>query len=385
MIKIEHPNLDKIASEYHNEIKVDIKKRCDYFLKVFDVLFNGSPVSEISDYKLNGTTRKSLTNQFLRINKLKNQKQYINVLRANCYPWVLPNHNLMRAIATYLKDENNLKGLLLCTPDDTLILENSIKINVGITPANFTEEIIKFVKSILDYSLFDKYAYKIANQLNVNTCPYCNRNYINTVIDKRGNNIIRPTFDHFFPQKHNPLLSLSFFNLIPSCYYCNSILKNATKMDISTHIHPYKEGFGSDATFGVSIRNLKPKKSDPENYTIVFNDNMVEGSSHDRFRKIFGGTRRITNTEEGNIHLFKLDDIYQSHLDIVGELVVKCDRLSLGYSSSLLNFFGLLETNKTEFYQYYFSNYFNEMDFNRRPMAKLTKEVVAQEFPQFFR
>ena len=100
---------------------------------------------------------------------------------------------------------------------------------------------------------------------------------------------------------------------------------------------------------------------------------------------MFGGTRAVPDANEGNINLFKLTEIYQSHLDIVGELVVKCDVLSAGYSDSLHKMFGLLHTNKSEFYQYYFGNYFSKNDFHRRPMAKLSKDVVSQILPTFLK
>jgi hypothetical protein len=95
-------------------------------------------------------------------------------------------------------------------------------------------------------------------------------------------------------------------------------------------------------------------------------------------RKIFGD-----NLEEGNVNLFKLNDIYMSHRDVVGELIVKCDKYSGAYTDSLYNFFGLLKTNKAEFYLYYFGNYLNEKDFNRRPLAKMTKDIVSKELPLF--
>lgn len=385
MIKIENPNIDKIASNYYDEIKDIIQDRCHYLLEVFEVLFNHSPNINLKNHYLHGTTKKSLTNQFLFQNNLKNQNQYNNVTQLNCHPWVLANQNILVDITKYLFDDKHLRELILVSPDDAGILENNIKATIGLTPVTLTSNIKEFINSIIDYSFFENHAYSIALKLNINTCPYCNRNYINTVIDKKGKKIIRPTFDHFFPQKAHPFLALSFYNLIPSCYFCNSSIKGAANINILTHINPYKEGFDKDATFHVMIKNCKPKKSDPENYTLIFMDNinpLVLGS-HSRYKKIFGGSKMIPNKDEGNINLFKLEDIYQSHLDIVGELVVKCDRLSLGYSDSLHGLFGLLKTNKIEFYQYYFGNYFNEKDFHRRPMAKMSKDVVSQLIPWF--
>lgn len=383
MIKIEHPDLDKIARAYFVDVKERIKERSDFLLQVLNVLFNAMPFNILEIHSLHGGTKKSLANQLLSAgNTLNDQTQYSRITAANLNPWVAGASGAFRNICTYLNDDIHLEELILCKPDTAISTENAFKVNIGL-PIVLNANVKNFVNSIINYSLFDNYAYDIAKSLNVNTCPYCNRNYINTVIDKKGEHIVRPTFDHFFPQKHHPFLALSFYNLIPSCYYCNSSLKSSATISIDTHIHPYKEGFENDATFHVLISNLKPNKSDPENYTLFFADNMNPLALNDRFRKIFGGVRGTENPDEGNINLFKLKDIYQSHLDIVGELVVKCDKLSSSYANSLQTLFLSLGSSREEFYQYYFGNYFNEKNFHRRPMAKLSKDVVSQIIPNF--
>ena len=383
MIKIEHPDLDKIAKAYFVVLKERIKERSDFLLQVLNVLYNGISYEILETHSLHGTKKKTLANQLLNAaNQLKDQTQYSIVKKKNLKPWVTSVSGALDDICTYLTDDIYLEELILCIPDTAIQTENAIKVKIKL-PAVLSENVKNFVNSIIDYSLFENYAYDIAKSLNVNTCPYCNRNYINTVIDKKGKQIIRPTFDHFFPQKLHPFLALSFYNLIPSCYFCNSSLKSSNPINIDTHIHPYKEGFDKDATFHILINNLNPKKSDPENYTLLFADNMNPLLPTDRYKKIFGGVRGTDAPEEGNINLFKLKDIYQSHLDIVGELVVKCDKLSSSYAKSLQPFFSSLGTSREEFYQYYFGNYFNEKDFHRRPMAKLTKEVVSQVLPNY--
>lgn len=381
MIKIENPEIGNIAQEYFEDVKEKIKERCSFIILILDVLYRGSNYDVLNNFRLiHGKTRIAIVNKFLRT-KLENQTHYSRVQRNNTFAWVFENVTAFQAIATYLNDDTVLNELILCSPENAIDTENSIKAIVS-TPV-LSNELKSFISMIIDYSLFDKYAYGIASKLNINTCPYCNRNYINTVIDKNKQGIIRPTFDHFFPQTHHPFLALSFYNLIPSCYYCNSSLKSATPTSIDTHIHPYYEGYDSDTTFNIVINRCKPAKSDPENYLLEFKDNTNPLSPNDRFRKIYGGSRTTSNVNEGNLNLFKLQDIYQSHLDIVGELIVKCDKLNSWYAGSLLSIFELLGTNKSEFYQYYFGNYINEKDFNRRPMAKLTKDVVSQRLPKF--
>lgn len=80
-----------------------------------------------------------------------------------------------------------------------------------------------------------------------NVCTYCNRQYTFTVIkglkkSERENDeyrIARPALDHWFPESLYPIMSLSFYNLIPSCTICNSSAKGDALFKIDTHIHPY--------------------------------------------------------------------------------------------------------------------------------------------------
>jgi hypothetical protein len=331
---------------------------------------------------LHWKTKIELVNFFIKKNKLKNENQYNNLTSKSTHNWLNVNLTSFKSILNHLNNDSNLENLILCRPENALQTEKNIINSLGLIDP-LSQEVKIFIKKIIDYSIFDKYAYQISSDLNVNTCPYCNRNYINTVIDKKGDQIIRPTFDHFLPKNLHPFLSLSFYNLIPSCYYCNSSVKGSDDVSIGTHIHPYKEGFDNEATFNVIIKNFKNDKSDPGNYKLIFSNNINPILSPQKYRKIFGGSPTSKNLKEGNINLFKLEEIYQSHLDIVSELVIKCDKLNSTYASSLQSLFSSLSTSKEEFYQFYFGNYFDEKNFNRRPMAKLSKDIVSQILPSF--
>jgi hypothetical protein len=86
-------------------------------------------------------------------------------------------------------------------------------------------------------------SYKISEIKAKNTCCYCNRQYTLHVVKNGGTNndnrITRPEFDHWFSKERYPLLSLSFFNLIPSCSICNSSVKGTANFTLDTHVHPY--------------------------------------------------------------------------------------------------------------------------------------------------
>lgn len=85
-------------------------------------------------------------------------------------------------------------------------------------------------------------SYKIARCIGTDTCVYCNRIYTYTIDDNIqdvNGRIVRPDFDHWLPKAENPLVSMSFFNLIPSCPICNRNIKLKKEFKFGTHVHPY--------------------------------------------------------------------------------------------------------------------------------------------------
>ena len=62
-------------------------------------------------------------------------------------------------------------------------------------------------------------------KLNIKSCPFCNNNYIYFYEEgaKKFNTLA--TLEHYYPKSKYPHLSLSFYNLIPSCNTCNSKFK----------------------------------------------------------------------------------------------------------------------------------------------------------------
>ncbi len=145
------------------------------------------------------------------------------------------------------KDTKRLKKLLISEPADLVTLENDINNEfAGLAeadkPSNSVLGTIMGYTTVYDSSSKSK-AFWLAKSVGKNTCVYCNRQYVFTV--ERGDGIVaeerivRPVFDHWFPKSTHPLLSLSLFNLIPSCHICNSSVKGSDEYTLATHIHPY--------------------------------------------------------------------------------------------------------------------------------------------------
>ena len=145
-------------------------------------------------------------------------------------------------------------------------------------------------------------AHKLAKYLDCNVCVYCGRIYTNTVI-KNGKCVIHPTFDHFFPKGKYPLLALSFFNLIPSCYNCNCTTKGQKPVNSNTtYLHPYINSADEiNSCFKFSYR-LKSSTNKNDQINIKIGGNRIDRT----------GTNVSTKVDNSTLD-FQIEDVYQVH------------------------------------------------------------------------
>ncbi|TWV11242.1 hypothetical protein FQ707_11180 [Bacteroidaceae bacterium HV4-6-C5C] len=206
-------------------------------------------------------------------------------------------------------------------------------------------------------------AFWLAKKIERKTCVYCNRQYIFTVEKGNGNNkqerIARPVFDHWFPKDKYPLLSISLFNLIPSCTICNSSVKGSVDLSFEDHLHPYvDEGRMLDFTFKASKTiDKKPK------WTVKIN-------------------RQKDSKEDKTIKAFRLDEIYAMHgeLEVLDIMYFK-ESYPDGYLSDLFD--NLLKdcTRKMTKYDVYRMLFGTEMDSDKfldRPFGKLKHDLLKE-------
>ena len=245
-------------------------------------------------------------------------------------------------IKKYFEDEDNLKRVLIGLPTGL----DSIK-------SKFRKD--KKIRKIFDYENwlnYDKYnAYDFATKLDIPTCPYCNRTYTKTVITQKGEKIIRPEFDHWFPKSEYPLLALSFYNLIPSCHICNSNVKGKTEFKLDTHFHPYNSASNVKATFSYNYKSC-------DGYRIKIN-------TKDDFSR-------------DSVEAFQLENIYQAHEDEVKDLIKIRQAYSDKYIEILKNSLKGLSLSKEEVYRLAFGVHYEEDKFDRRPLSKLKKDILTE-------
>jgi 5-methylcytosine-specific restriction endonuclease McrA len=251
--------------------------------------------------------------------------------------------------------DNNLKPLITLNVD---LLESKIQ-NLLIQRPNYLNKwhddnlILKniFIDNSYDSKSFDKWDF--INAINIDTCPYCNRNYIYTT---KKNKKIKPQIDHFYPKSKYPILGLSYFNLIPSCPSCNGFgaKEENDPFDVGL-INPYLLNAG-DFVFTHKIKNI----------AII---NPLVGKSD---VKVY-----FKSALQGHLDIFNLKDLYELHNDHALELIIKKRiKYSKKYREYLNSYSNSgLKFSKSELDRMILGNYSLEKEQHKRPLSKLYQDL----------
>lgn len=260
----------------------------------------------------------------------------------------------LRTYLVSLNEEgnNSLKDLITLVPNNL----NNLVINLNNTTSSFIDTdhddniILKniFVSQGYEKGL-DKWDF--INRIKVDTCPYCNRNYIYTTSKNRK---IKPEIDHFYPKSKYPQLALSYYNLIPSCKSCNGFGAKEEKDPYTENlINPYLLQ-NNDFVFTHRIKNI----------AII---NPLSGKSDIEIH--------FKTAHLGHLDVFNLKELYELHHDHALELVIK---KRLKYSKKYrdyLNSYKGLQFSKTEIDRMILGNYTLENEQHKRPLSKLYQDL----------
>lgn len=263
----------------------------------------------------------------------------------------------------------NLKDIITGKPKELASLYERYKTFCGKPGRERLKNIKQRLPLVFNYRWFTAKnaahynGYELAQKLSVNTCPYCNRNYTVTVAKGRDRTV-RPDFDHFFPKSQYPLFALSFYNLIPSCATCNRTIKNQATIVYGKYIHPYEEGFDTALKINYFPKDTDSSLGIKTNMEIIASPNPLEPVK----------SVQCSNSFE----LFKLKEIYaESHGGEIADIIRKHVISNGKYLETMAKAFPKLGSIN-ELYRIGFGNYYNQDDFEKRPLSKLTRDVVEQ-------
>lgn len=222
-------------------------------------------------------------------------------------------------------------------------------------------------------------AYHLVDKLNINVCPYCNRIYTNTFYSLNEGRT-RPHLDHYYSKSIYPFLAISLYNLIPSCYSCNSNFKLDKDFYKEKHLHPYENSMGKNIKF-----TLRPIKK-PINvggkvrngYDLEFTKGKLEAFK----LMIDSDSEKRANLKQAwanSNSTFHLEEMYATHKDVLHEMIQKSKVYKEEYADWLeKRYVGKIFKSRSEIDQMIIGNYINEKDFGKRPLAKLTYDISKE-------
>ena len=181
------------------------------------------------------------------------------------------------------------------------------------------------------------------------TCPYCNRDYINS----RGKAAAGAQLDHFYNRAMFPIFSLCLYNLVPSCGNCNRIKSTQPKRLLS----PYDitVDFDKELTFDYEPNEL-------ENYKDI------------RIKMI------STSKMKNNISVFMLEEAYAIHDREIQELV---KRYNTYVASQIGELYAVVteaevEVTREEIKEMVFGPEIRPEQYGERPLSKMRHDIMKK-------
>lgn len=388
MIQIIHNDLDSIAELHYEACSKFITPRLNFYIDLFDSLGNKKHNNENPNlsqiYNLTNVSIQTIIDPFLKP-EFKSQGHTRNVTIASIAAALFSDVN------DIIKDEQNIekyKGFhlffhLIKTSLHKILTGNPTELNNLYQTGNYNiqnnQDIKEVLEKVFSYETLINGGfvldngniwnnYSITQMLDISVCPYCNRNWINTVTEKIENDetikVTSPQLDHFLSKSLFPLFRLSFFNLIPSCETCNARLKKGIEFSMDTHLHPYHEGYRQNAKFKITPQSLEASNGLSNNYDIE-----LEFADCDD---------ELKNRINENYRVFHIEDIYKMHGDIIADIYRDRQIYNTESFRILRNQYPYLLADEADLYRLAFGNYYYEEDFKKRPFAKLTRDVTEQ-------
>ena len=194
------------------------------------------------------------------------------------------------------------------------------------------------------------------DNVEVHTCYFCNIEFIYKFKTSDGKFKNGFTLDHYIDKGKYPYLGLSLYNLIPSCYTCNSKVKGVDEIN---NLSPSSVKFDFDdkvkfRTFMIN-KNLQVEKE--KDFALLLKEDFSL-----EYKEYIDG--------------FMLNERYKYHKSKVIEMINKRKQYPDSRIKELAN---LTQKTEEDVKQDLFGEYlFNDNDLHKRPFSKLTKDIAKE-------
>ena len=314
------------------------------------------------DYKLDKKKLECLYIKILFSTKFGKGKNALSVKKRfdklkNEYPYSVIFHNISFSDIIFVEPE---KIKCLINKIELRIIEQSkVEFKEINKKKKFIYKAKEELKNIFKYE--NKFQSFISDffekELETRTCYFCNIHYVNEYKINKEEYKNEFTLDHYYDKGSYPYLALSLYNLIPSCYACNSKLKKEKKLDVFA---PNAKDFNFDEIVKFKLflsdtcKNLHIKSK--EDIEIPLKENY-------------------TNKYDKYIKVFKLNERYEAHKDIVFDMIEKAELYPLSRLKELENLTGIpFQRIKKDI----FNLIDEDSDLSKQPFSKLIKDISKE-------
>ncbi len=380
MVKIQINNIQQKRLEYHNAMTQLVAFRVSVLMQSLSHL-NGIAVNFGSG---NFISFKTITKKIIAIvgdnNNIPNGQQgYTNfIANYNASANNLGSINingLLQLCQNLLANANlQLSELLICHANNLLILNDSLLNNCGIN----TISNINIIKLAFDYTNYNQIALPIREYFRTNAfvkiCPYCNIElaYHQT---NSGSEIVRSfELDHFYDKARYPLLSYSFFNLVPSDHTCNVINKGVTEFNDEYHLNPYSRGY-------IDRIKFRPIGLTTSYEVKTVEIEILDAPATNLYKKINGNNQiNEENGTLGNLNVFKIRSKYMNEGHHLASRILSTLHKENRHFKHLNKYFKALKRfdrndNYIKWYEKELNLSFKSIDFNNKPYSKFCRDI----------
>ena len=210
----------------------------------------------------------------------------------------------------------------------------------------------------------------LLESLGVAVCPYCNRNFVYNIENSQTGRLL-PTceLDHFLPKNKYPLLAVSFYNLIPSCHFCNHTKGTQELKAFYPHLL-------SSAETGQIRFSYWPVGTDyhtnKDSVAVVI---IVPASIKQPVNRWHGWKRsHIVH----DIEVLKLRQLYEKHNDVVQKLLLKHAMIDESYVQAMYESFARWFSSKKAVRDLLLDAPSDLQDAADTPLGKLKFDVLAE-------
>lgn len=250
-------------------------------------------------------------------------------------------------------------------------LMNNQILTENITKKKITfEEALNEVFSYKDFSDFKKDrknawdAYEYTSYLNVDVCPYCDRQFTFTFINFETEKRARAVLDHFYSKSLYPYLAISIFNLIPCCHICNSTFKLNRDLYKNEILYPFEDQFKNNVKFIITPNTYNAFIGLDADLNIDLQITTTDNALREK----------ISNS----IELFALKEIYTAHNIYVKNLIRNIYINSPSRISELYAELGEIFNDKDELEKALYLGMGSEENLGKHVLSKITYDVINQ-------